>query len=78
MADKEPDILDEVGRPEGEVEQTHTEMVQTWMDENGIHQGPLEKKLLGTLGIVLFLCFVVIMIGIAARVLAWGLGPWLG
>lgn len=44
----------------------------------GETKSPIEKRVTVVVGTVLILCICLILIGIALRVLAWGLKPWIG
>lgn len=73
------ELFEEMHKPSNEAGPITQEGVAEYIEgKMGEPKSALEKRIMVIVGTILILCICFIMVGIALRVLAWGLGPWIG
>lgn len=73
------ELFVEMAKPSNDPGPVTQEGVAAYIDGKiGDEKSLLEKRVTAIVGTVLIFCLCLIMLGIALRVLAWGLKPWIG
>lgn len=72
------ELFVEMSKPSNDPGPVTQEGVAAYIDgKAGDPKSQMEKRVTAIVGTILIVCICLIMLGIALRVLAWGVGPWI-